>query len=247
MKAVGVIPARYGSTRFPGKPLKIIAGKPLLAWVVEAAKKAKSLNEVIVATDHEEIASLARSLGVKVEMTDSSLPSGTDRVWAAVSKLDCDVVLNIQGDEPLLKAELLNKLVEVFQEQPEVEMATFARSFKSEEDLRSLNTAKVLVNAKSEAIYFSRLPIPYSRTSYSQSGEFRDIALKHIGIYGFTKGFLESFCARSADALERAEALEQLRALSMGAKIKVVKVDYESWGVDTPEDVKKVEAQLKSE
>lgn len=247
MKAVGVIPARYGSTRFPGKPLKMIAGKPLLAWVIDAAKGAKLLSEVVVATDHDEIASLARSLEVKVEMTDSNLPSGTDRVWAAVSKIDCDVVLNIQGDEPLLKADLLDKLVEVFQGQSKVEMATFARSFKSEEDLRSLNTAKVLVNDQHEAIYFSRLPIPFSRASYAQSGEFKDIALKHIGIYGFTKGFLESFCARPADVLEKAEALEQLRALSMGAKIKVVKVDYESWGVDTPEDVLKVEAQLKGE
>lgn len=247
MKAIGIIPARFGSTRFPGKPLKMIAGKPLLAWVIEAAKKSERLNEVIVATDHEEIMALAQKHGVQAQMTDSDLPSGTDRVWAVAEKSEADVVLNIQGDEPLLKPELLDVLVSVFSEQPGVEMATLARTFQSQGDFESPNTAKVILNRRGEAIYFSRLPIPFSRTPYGSERVSEETALKHIGIYGFKRSFLQEFCAQKPSDLEKAEGLEQLRALSMGAKIQVVRVDYESWGVDTPEDVAKVEARLKSE
>jgi 3-deoxy-manno-octulosonate cytidylyltransferase (CMP-KDO synthetase) len=247
MKALGVIPSRYGSTRFPGKPLKMIAGKPLLAWVVEAAQKSKELSDLVVATDHEEIAALARRLGVKVSMTESDLPSGTDRVWQVARHQDAEVVLNIQGDEPLLQAELLDVLVRVFREKPAVEMATLARTFQSREDLESPNTAKVLLNEKGEAIYFSRFPIPYSRLAYGDSAVPKETALKHIGIYGFRKDFLREFCQRPSSAIERAEGLEQLRALSLGAKIQVIQVDYESWGVDTPQDVAKVEARLNGE
>lgn len=248
MKAIGVIPARFGSTRFPGKPLKVIAGKPLLSWVIEAAKRSRLLNDVIVATDHEEIMALAQGHGVKVQMTDSELPSGTDRVWAVAERCpDADVVLNIQGDEPLLKPQLLDTLVSVFSGQPDVSMATLARTFLSQGDFESPNTAKVILNHRSEAIYFSRFPIPYSRASYGGEETASDTVLKHIGIYGFKRSFLREFCSQAVSDLEKAEGLEQLRALSMGAKIQVVKVDYESWGVDTPGDVEKVEARLKSE
>lgn len=245
MKAVGVIPARYGSTRFPGKPLKLIAGKPLLAWVVEAAKKSKKLSEVVVATDHPEIFALAESLGVRAEMTDSDLPSGTDRVWAVAQASSAEIVLNIQGDEPLLQPGLLDVLVTELKERTDVSMATLARHFKTKEDFESLNTAKIVLNEKGEAIYFSRHPIPFSRLAYDDPGAGTDTVLKHIGIYGFRKNFLKEFCQRPSSAIEMAEGLEQLRALSMGAKIQVVKVDYESWGVDTPEDVQKVERALK--
>lgn len=247
MNAIGVIPARFGSTRFPGKPLKIIAGKPLLVWVIEAAKKSQLLSQVIVATDHEEIFRLAEDHGVRAQMTASDLPSGTDRVWAVTENVEADVVLNIQGDEPLLKPELLDTLVSVFSKRPDVNMATLARSFLNKEDFESLNTAKVVLNTRSEAVYFSRLPIPFSRAPYGGVETSPDVVLKHIGIYGFRRNFLQEFCTRKGSDLERAEGLEQLRALSMGAKIQVVKVDYESWGVDTPEDVERVEARLSSE
>lgn len=245
MKAIGVIPARFGSTRFPGKPLKPIAGKPLLAWVVEAAKRSEKLSEVVVATDHDEIYQLAVSLGVRAEMTDSDLPSGTDRVWAVAQASDADIVLNIQGDEPLLQPGLLDVLVTELMGRNEVSMATLARNFKSKEDFESLNTAKIVLNERGEAIYFSRHSIPFSRLPYEDQSVGADTVLKHIGIYGFRKKFLKEFCQRPASALEMAEGLEQLRALAMGAKIQVVKVDYESWGVDTPEDVQKVERVLK--
>tara|TARA_Y100001935_G_C17244192_1_gene477367 strand:+ start:187 stop:921 length:735 start_codon:yes stop_codon:yes gene_type:complete len=243
--AIGVIPARFGSTRFPGKPLKKIAGRPLLAWVVDAALKANELDQVLVATDHPEIFELAQSLGAKACMTESDLPSGTDRVWAASQGEDSEIVLNIQGDEPLLKPELLNLLVTTLKDQPDVSMATFARPFETEEDFRSMNTAKVLVNEKGQAIYFSRFPIPFSRQAFSVNKTQKNPVLKHIGIYGFRKNFLKDFCLRGASDIEMAEGLEQLRALEMGAKIQVVPVDYESWGVDTPEDIQKVEAKLK--
>lgn len=243
MKVVGIIPARYGSTRFPGKPLKLIAGRPLLSWVIKGAKESKLIDEIHVATDHEEILKLSESEGVKGCMTPSDLPSGTDRVWHVAKNLDADVVINIQGDEPLIKGGLLDELVSVFKSSPQPEMATLARSFQSVEDFMSKNTAKIVLNQKDQAIYFSRLPIPHSREG--ESLKFSG-ALKHIGLYGFTKDFLKRFCNQAPTSLERDEGLEQLRALYLGAKIQVVKVDYESWGVDTPEDIQRVEEKLKS-
>jgi 3-deoxy-manno-octulosonate cytidylyltransferase (CMP-KDO synthetase) len=241
MKALGVIPARYASTRFPGKPLALIAGKPLLTWVIEAALNAKNLSQVIVATDDERIKSLAVKAGVQAVMTLPELPSGSDRVWAAIQKFEGDVVLNIQGDEPLLTGALLDKLVTPFQADSKLEMATFGRSL-TKDDLESPNTAKIVLNEKGEALYFSRHPIPFSREKFNAEQE---CALKHIGIYAYRRQFLGRFCAQKPIELERFEGLEQLRALYLGARIKVVRVDHESWGVDTPEDVLKVEKLIR--
>lgn len=241
MKALGVIPARFGSTRFPGKPLKPIAGKPLLQWVIEGAKKARSLDEVWVATDHDEIAALAKKVGAKAVMTDSALPSGSDRVFAAVRDVNVDIVVNIQGDEPLINGELLDQLTAPLLKDPALPMATLGRPLQAG-DLESRNTAKIVLNQKSEAIYFSRFPVPYSRGE--SQGDDR-VCLKHIGLYGFRKSFLEQFCRQGPVGAEMAEGLEQLRALYMGARIAVVKVQHESWGVDTPEDVAKVESMLR--
>lgn len=242
MNIVGVIPARYGSTRFPGKPLKNIAGKPLLQWVIEGAKRAKSLSKVMVATDHADIAALAKSCGVEVAMTDSDLPSGSDRAWAAIKNIDCDAVLNIQGDEPLITGELLDALAQPFLTDRELEMATLGRRLNAG-DLESKQTAKIVLNEKGEALYFSRFPIPYSRIDAPVK---EAVCLKHIGIYAFRKNFLERFCSHGPTQLEMAEGLEQLRALYLGARIKVVLVEHESWGVDVPEDVQKIESILKT-
>lgn len=242
MKAIGVIPARYASTRFPGKPLKEIAGKPLLQWTIEGARQSKLLKEIWVATDHPEIEKLVKSLGVKCVMTESDLPTGSDRVYAAIKNADVDVVVNIQGDEPLITGPLLDQLAEPMLSDQLLEMATLGREFKAG-DLESKTTAKIVLNAKGEALYFSRFPIPYSRVDAPSKGA---IGLKHIGLYAFRKSFLSRFCAQSPTPLELAEGLEQLRALYLGARIKVVKVDHESWGVDTPEDVAKVESLLKT-
>lgn len=239
MRAIGVIPARFGSTRFPGKPLAMINGKPLLQWVIEGSKTSKHLSEILVATDDERIAKLARDNGAKSVMTPSDLPTGTDRVWNAASEFEADVVVNIQGDEPLIKGELLDRLVEPFFSNPDLDMATLGRPL----DLEALNsntTAKIIVNKNDDALYFSRYPIPYSRLD-AKHEQSLDGALKHIGIYAYRKKFLKQFCEQAPVAIERAESLEQLRALYLGARIRVVRVTHESWGVDTPEDVQKIE------
>jgi 3-deoxy-manno-octulosonate cytidylyltransferase (CMP-KDO synthetase) len=241
MKAIGVIPARFGSTRFPGKPLKKILNKPLLQWVIEGAKTSRNLSEIWVATDHLEIFALAESCGAKAIMTASDLPTGSDRVFAATRDSAAEVVVNIQGDEPMIKGAMLDQLVAPLLTDSSLQMATLGRVLKPG-DLESKNTAKIVLNKRGEALYFSRFPIPYSRID---AGSQRAVCLKHIGLYAFRKSFLAEFCAQPPTALELAEGLEQLRALYLGARIKVVEVDFESWGVDTPEDVSKVEALLK--
>ncbi len=241
MKAIGVIPARFGSTRFPGKPLKLILGRPLLQWVIEGAKTSQLLAEIWVATDHPEIFDLAQSCGVRAVMTASDLPTGSDRVFAAVQHENVDIVVNIQGDEPLLTGELLDCLVRPMQADSSLAMATLARELQPG-DLQSPNTAKIVLNRRSEALYFSRLPIPHSRVDADSQGA---VCLKHIGLYAYKKSFLAEFCAQPPTPLELAEGLEQLRALYLGARIRVERVQHESWGVDTPQDVAKIEELLR--
>lgn len=242
MKAIGVIPARFASTRFPGKPLKPLLGKPLLQWVIEGSRSSRLLQEIWVATDHPEIQKLGLSAGVKVVMTDPDLPTGSDRVFQAVAQENVDVVVNIQGDEPLISGALLDQLVAPLLSDPTLPMATLGRRLK-DGDLRNPNTAKIVLNRHSDAIYFSRLPIPHSRIDASNQDA---VCLKHIGLYAFRKSFLAEFCAQSPTLLESAEGLEQLRALYLGARIRVITVDHESVGVDTPEDVAKVESLLRT-
>jgi 3-deoxy-manno-octulosonate cytidylyltransferase (CMP-KDO synthetase) len=241
MSAIGVIPARYGSTRFPGKPLKPILGKPLLQWVIEGSKQSRSLKEICVATDHREIAELAEKCGVRAVMTDPSLPSGSDRVFAAVKDRDFDVVVNIQGDEPLITGRLLDQLVAPMLSDAALEMATLGHRPRPG-DLKNPHTAKIVLNHRSEALYFSRFPIPHSRVDADGQGA---VCLKHIGLYAFRKTFLARFCASRPTPLELAEGLEQLRALYLGARVKIVEVEHESLGVDTPEDVARVEQALR--
>ncbi len=240
MKTVGVIPARYASTRLPAKPLLKINGKPLLEWVIRGVREAKSLNELLVATDHPEIAQLAKSLDVEAVMTDPALPSGSDRVWAAARGREADLILNIQGDEPLIAPSWIDGLIDCFAGRPHLQMATLAHALPADE-LDALGTVKVIMNRAGEAIYFSRFAIPYSREGLDK---WPGTALKHIGLYAYKKSFLGQFCEQKPTAIEKAESLEQLRALWLGAKIHVVPVDAVSVGVDTPDDVKKVEAIL---
>lgn len=242
MKIIGVIPARYGSTRFPGKPLVNLRGRPLIQWTVEGAKKSKLLSDLIVATDDERIKAAAEAVGVKVAMTASELPTGSDRIHAAIKNIDCDVVVNIQGDEPLVTGELIDKLAQVFLDEPPMDMATLAHPI-SEEELQSPNAVKVVVNRRDEALYFSRYAIPYSRVKAPELGTY-DGCLKHIGMYAYSKKFLKEFCEASPALIEKAESLEQLRALYLGAKIKVIRVKEASPGVDTPEDLARLEKLL---
>jgi 3-deoxy-manno-octulosonate cytidylyltransferase (CMP-KDO synthetase) len=238
MKIIGVIPARYGSTRFPGKPMALLQGRPMIQWTIEGARQSKLLSDIIVATDDERIRKAAESVGVKVAMTDSDLPSGSDRIHAAVRDLDCDVVVNIQGDEPLITGELIDRLASVFQDK-NIDMATLGHPI-SEEELQSPNAVKIVLNHQDEALYFSRYAIPYSRVKAAEVQDYSG-CLKHIGMYAYTKKFLTKFCAAPQAFIEKAESLEQLRALYLGAKIKVVRVKEASPGVDTPEDLARLE------
>jgi 3-deoxy-manno-octulosonate cytidylyltransferase (CMP-KDO synthetase) len=242
-KVIGVIPARFASTRFPGKPLALINGREMIAWVIEGTRKAKSLQELYVATDDQRIAEVAKREGAQVVMTDSNLPSGTDRIWAATENIDCEIVVNIQGDEPLVQGSTVDALVEPLLQDSTLEMATLAHEI-SQDELESSNSVKVVVDQFGRALYFSRYPIPYSRDNARHS----DLsgALKHIGMYGYRKSFLKRFCSAPQAEIEKAESLEQLRALYLGAKIKVVPVQERSQGVDTMEDLKKVEVLLQN-
>lgn len=242
LKIVGVIPARYGSTRFPGKPLVLLNGRPMIQWTIEGARTSQLLSEVIVATDDVRIQQAAEAVGAKVVMTDSDLPTGSDRIYAAIKNIDCDVVVNVQGDEPLVTGTLVDSLAEVFVQDASLDMATLAHPI-SREEVESLNSVKVVLNHKSEALYFSRYPIPYSRVSAGSVAEWSG-CLKHVGMYAYTKEFLGRFCQTAPTEIEVAESLEQLRALYLGAKIKVIKVQEASRGVDTPEDVAVIEKLL---
>jgi 3-deoxy-manno-octulosonate cytidylyltransferase (CMP-KDO synthetase) len=240
VNSVGIIPARIASTRLPSKPLIEIAGRPLLEWVILAVRARTNLNHLIVATDNERIVALAKKNDVEAIMTDPHLPSGTDRVFAAVKDRDVDVVLNIQGDEPLVRPVWINALLAEFEREPSLNMATVATKLPDAE-LNQPSVVKVILDHQRNGIYFSRHGIPYSRQTPIDSP---DLALKHIGLYGFRKNFLQQFCQRGATPLERAESLEQLRALYMGERIRVLPIEGPSIGIDTPEDVEALERIL---
>ncbi len=241
MEIIGVIPARYGSTRFPGKPLVHLKGKPLLQWVVEGARKSKLLTKVIVATDDERIQKLCHEIKIDVVMTSPDCPTGTDRLFEATKALKFDVAINIQGDEPLIDETYIDPLAKAFIENSNLDMATLAHGLEPQ-DIDNPNAVKVIKNQNSEAIYFSRFAIPYSRKNFEAGST---AALKHIGLYGYTKAFLQKFCSTKPTELELSESLEQLRALHLGAKIKVIQVEKPTYGVDTEADLRKLEALLK--
>jgi len=243
VKVVGIIPARYGSTRFPGKVIHSIAGKPLVQYVVEQSQKAKSLSDVIVATDDQRIAEAVKKF-CRVEITRADHPSGSDRIAEVAGKIACDAVVNIQGDEPLIDPAVIDAVAGALKD---CEMSTAATLVKNPKDLENPNVVKVVVNAGGRALYFSRRTIPYLREAASGSSE--QLAafpfLKHLGIYGYRRDTLLRLVKFPVSRLENAEKLEQLRALDNGIPIAVVKVEHESIGVDSPEDVEWVERFLK--
>ncbi|OGD22485.1 MAG: 3-deoxy-manno-octulosonate cytidylyltransferase [Candidatus Aminicenantes bacterium RBG_13_59_9] len=234
-KAVGVIPARYASTRFPGKPLALILGRPMLQWVYEAAAKAGSLERVIIATDDARIFEQAGLFGAEAVMTSPDHASGTDRVAETAAGLDVPIVVNIQGDEPLLRPEMIDGLVSALQDDSVTMASLMTRAGR--EDVLDRNTVKVVVDVRGFALYFSRFPIPFGAT-----GDF----FKHIGMYGYRRDFLLGLSRMPATGLEKVEKLEQLRVLENGFKIKMVECDGPSLSVDSPEDIIKVENLLKS-
>ena len=246
MKTLGVIPARYGAQRFPGKPLALIAGKPLVQHVYEQACKAK-LNAVVVATDDERIADTVRAFAGAVAMTPSDCPSGTDRAAIVARQCDCDIIVNIQGDEPLMQPEMINQLVDGLVADPHCVMATLARRIESADVLANPNAVKVVFASNGNALYFSRYPIPFVRDAPGTKPEHAGTKpehFKHLGIYAYRREFLLEFVKLAPSRLELTEKLEQLRALENGFAIKVLVTQHDSIGVDTPEDVKLVEAIL---
>jgi 3-deoxy-manno-octulosonate cytidylyltransferase (CMP-KDO synthetase) len=242
MKIFGIIPARYASSRFPGKPMALIAGKPLIQHVVEQCQKSKALSEVIVATDDTSIWEVAQGF-CRAEMTVPNHPSGTDRIAEVAQHCRCDAIINIQGDEPLIDPRVIDAVAAALSGE---EMSTAASLIEKEEDWENPNVVKVVVNAAGRALYFSRRTIPYVRDAATGAEQLAAFPfLKHLGIYGYRRQTLLRLVKFPVSPLEKAEKLEQLRALENGIAIAVVRVSYDSVGVDVPADIKRVESLLK--
>lgn len=245
MKTVGIIPSRYGSSRFPGKPLAVLAGKPLVAWVVDAVKKAKSLDDVIVATDDLRIRDAVEAHGGRAVMTPSELPSGTDRIACAAGDFaDDDILVNIQGDEPLIDPGLIDSLVARMKSDLKWDMATAVSPIRTACDLAAKTVVKVVLDRDDGALYFSRCPIPCDRDHEPDLAG--GLYVRHLGIYAYRGSFLKRYIAEPPCALELTEKLEQLRALWMGGKIAVIRTEDQGVGVDTPEDAERVAKILES-
>ena len=261
MHAVGVIPARYQSSRFPGKPLALIDGRTLVERVFERARSAGRIARLLVATDDERIASAVRAFGGEVAMTSPTHASGTDRLAEVARSLSADVFVNIQGDEPLLDPRDIDGLVECLDSDPSSDMATLADPLLDAEEARDSNVVKVVCDASGRALYFSRSPIPYVLAREGRAGRApADVAdlpdaavaersrpwLRHVGLYAYRRGFLLEFASWSPGVLEELEGLEQLRTLERGRTIKVLRARGRYHGVDTPDDVRAVEQALRA-
>jgi 3-deoxy-manno-octulosonate cytidylyltransferase (CMP-KDO synthetase) len=238
MRVIAVIPARLASTRLPRKVLREIAGRPMLAFVYEAARACSQLQDVIVATDSEEVAAVCRQHGWHCRLTSPTHRSGTERVHEVAQSVEADVYVNVQGDEPLARREHLDVLLELM-ERPGVEVGTL-KTPCSTEDVNNPNAVKVVTALDGRALYFSRASIPFDRDG---NGHVRHY--KHLGFYAYRKSALDAFCAWPESELERSERLEQLRFLDHGIVIHVVETPFDTVGVDTEEDLRRVEAILR--
>jgi 3-deoxy-manno-octulosonate cytidylyltransferase (CMP-KDO synthetase) len=243
---IGIIPARWASSRFPGKPLSDIAGKPMIQWVVERASLATTLSDVIVATDDERIQQAVQAFGGTAVMTPSDLASGTDRVAFVARDLDVDAVVNIQGDEPLIDPKSIDVLAKTLLADPTTHMATLVRRFSDSEDLDNPNSVKVVLDIHNNALYFSRAALPFARDIRKKMWALQFPYYEHIGMYAYRKIFLLELTELPLSALEQAEKLEQLRVLENGYKIKVGIVDDQPIGVDVPQDIERVENRMKA-
>ena len=242
MNIVGIIPARFASTRFPGKPLAMISGKTLIERVWRQAKKSKKLTDIIIATDDQRIFDAAQSFGAKAVMTSKNCKSGTDRLAEAVKTAakGAQIIINIQGDEPVISPRLVDKIAGSLQKDRGLVAATAAFPLKDRKELLNPNVVKVVFDKEFNALYFSRYPIPYPRHRENCAGYY-----KHIGIYGYRRDFLLKFALWGQTPLEMAEQLEQLRILEKGGRLKVVICDRDSFGVDVPADIRKIERLIK--
>ena len=243
MDVIGVIPARYSSTRFDAKVLADICGKPMIQHVWERAKQAKMLDDLIIACDEEKVASVARDFGAKVVMTAKAHASGTDRIIEIVNPLDVKIIINIQGDEPLINPFMIDMLARALTEDDKLSMATICRRIDDPGQIQDPNVVKVVTDKDNFALYFSRAAIPH----LADTSEVKDpVYYKHIGLYGYTKDFLFTFRNLPVSSLEKIEKLEQLRVLQSGYRIKVLETKFDTIGVDTPEDLERVKQYLQT-
>jgi 3-deoxy-manno-octulosonate cytidylyltransferase (CMP-KDO synthetase) len=234
---VAVIPARYASTRFPGKALADIAGRPMIEHVYGRAAAARNVDAVIVATDDPRIADAVVKFGGEVRMTSAAHLTGTDRLAEVAAGLDCDLIVNVQGDEPLIEPDTIDAAIEPFRDDPALLMSTVSTRILHNDAITDPNIVKVVSDVRGFALYFSRSPIPYPRGP-------REASYKHLGLYVYRREFLQRIAALEPTALERSESLEQLRVLENGFSIKVVETRHDSIGVDTPEDLERVRRLL---
>ncbi len=247
MRVTAIIPARFASTRFPGKPLVDILGKPMIQRVYERTRQAASLQRVIVATDDERIAAVVREFGGEVQLTRGDHPTGTDRLAEVAARIETDLVVNVQGDEPLIEPRMIDQAVTPLRKNPGIPMGTLKSPILSLEDFQNPNVVKVVTDRQGFALYFSRAPIPHPRDLAADPAlEIGGIgAFKHVGLYVYRKDFLLTYPKLTSTPLETLEKLEQLRALEHGFRIRVVETALNSQGVDVPEDLDRVLAQLR--
>jgi 3-deoxy-manno-octulosonate cytidylyltransferase (CMP-KDO synthetase) len=240
LKCIAIIPARFASTRFPGKPLVEIAGKPMIQHVYERVSRAELISEVIVATDDERIQKAVTGFGGKVQMTSAKHRSGTERVAEVAFQSEAEVIVNVQGDEPLIDPRCIDRAIEPFFADPELCLSTLQSPSNIEEELLNPNVVKVVTDHQGYALYFSRAPIPFFREGIPHNAGREPFFYKHIGLYGYRKKFLEQLAGLRESNLEKAECLEQLRFLENGFRMKVITVDYQVVSVDIPEDLERV-------
>ena len=255
-KILAVIPARWASTRFPGKPIADILGKPMVQWVSEQAQKANLITEVVIATDDKRIYDVVLDFGGKAVMTSPSHQSGTDRVAEAVRNIECDIVVNVQGDEPLIPSENIDRVIKPLLDSGELSVSTLMTAIHSRSEMLDPNICKVVVDNVGCALYFTRAPIPYNRDYGCMNKSKIDnemgtnqmiLGYKHIGVYAYRKSFLLKFSNMKTSQLENTEKLEQLRILENRYSIQVVETEQNSIGVDHPNDLDKIIKSMNGE
>ncbi len=250
MQIIAVIPARYASTRFPGKLMADLAGKPVIQHVYEQTLKASMVSRVIVATDDQRIVDVIRHIGGEALITKTSHETGTDRLAEVAGKLEADIIVNVQGDEPLINPSMIDQAIAPFLDNRDLKMGTLKSRVRCLHDFLSPNVVKVVTDNNGYALYFSRSPLPFFRDKWQDLKDEafsagRLLCYKHVGLYVYKRDFLIEYAAMPQTFLELSEKLEQLRALENGIRIRVVETDFESLGIDTPEDLNKARERLK--
>jgi 3-deoxy-manno-octulosonate cytidylyltransferase (CMP-KDO synthetase) len=246
---IAIIPARYASTRFPGKALTLIREKPMIQWVYERTKRSQLVTRVVVATDDERIRMAVSAFGGEAILTSADHPTGTDRIAEVARTLKCDIVVNVQGDEPLVHPDMIDEAIMPLVRDPSIPMGTVCRKIENRNEAFDPNVVKVVFDEKGFALYFSRAPLPWDRDNWAGKDTFSDLTLsgpmyKHIGLYAYRRDFLLNYAKMPQTPLEAAEKLEQLRALESGHRIKTVVTEHESFGVDIPGDLGKILQRL---